>query len=96
MQKREQGKQGGGASGGSAPPAAKRGRPFGSTAAAAAAAAASDAVAPSTLLGPSLQVHSTFAGLRVVCFEPLSGEKLQRLVKVCVKGSDATSASASE
>jgi hypothetical protein len=59
MQKREQSKQGGvtGA------PAAKRGRPVGSTAAAAAAAAAAaqDAVAPSTLLGPSLQVHSAFA-----------------------------------
>ncbi|KAA8527685.1 hypothetical protein F0562_035446 [Nyssa sinensis] len=61
MQKREQGKQGG-ASGGSAPPAAKRGRPFGSGSSnAAAAAAAADTTAPSTLLGPSLQVHSSFA-----------------------------------
>ncbi|KAL6970495.1 hypothetical protein U1Q18_048766 [Sarracenia purpurea var. burkii] len=58
MQKREQGKQGG-ASGGVAPPPAKRGRPFGSVSSNAAASA--DAVAPSTLLGPSLQVHSSFA-----------------------------------
>ncbi|KAL0423449.1 UNVERIFIED_CONTAM: Armadillo repeat-containing protein LFR, partial [Sesamum radiatum] len=63
MQKREQSKLGG-AAGGSAPPAAKRGRPIGSgsnsaaaaAAATAAAAAAGDSVAPSTLLGPSLQV----------------------------------------
>ncbi|GFZ08790.1 Armadillo repeat-containing protein [Actinidia chinensis var. chinensis] len=61
MQKREQGKQGG-ASSGSATPAPKRGRPFGSTSSNAAAASFSaDAVAPSTLLGPSLQVHSSFA-----------------------------------
>ncbi|XP_021897150.1 LOW QUALITY PROTEIN: armadillo repeat-containing protein LFR [Carica papaya] len=63
MQKREPGKSGGSA-GGPAAPAAKRGRPFGSTsgsAAAAAAAAAADATAPSALLGPSLQVHSSFA-----------------------------------
>ncbi|KAL6503479.1 hypothetical protein OROGR_025402 [Orobanche gracilis] len=68
MQKREQSKLGG-ASGGSAPPAAKRGRPVGSgtnSAAAAAAAAAmsaasGDSASPSTLLGPSLQVHTAFA-----------------------------------
>ncbi|XP_023767925.1 armadillo repeat-containing protein LFR [Lactuca sativa] len=60
MQKRELGKQGGG-SGGSGTPAAKRGRPFGSTNSNLAAAAAADAAAPSTLLGPSLQVHSSFA-----------------------------------
>ncbi|PON40177.1 Coatomer beta subunit [Parasponia andersonii] len=63
MQKREQGKSGGVAGGAAAPPA-KRGRPFGSTsnsAAAAAAAAAADIAAPSTLLGPSLHVHSSFA-----------------------------------
>ncbi|KAK2986077.1 hypothetical protein RJ640_011518 [Escallonia rubra] len=62
MQKREQGKQGG-ASGGAAPPAAKRGRPFGSvnSNSAGAAAASSDSAAPSTLLGPSLQVHAVFA-----------------------------------
>ncbi|KAK6929884.1 hypothetical protein RJ641_003978 [Dillenia turbinata] len=65
MQKRERelGKQGGG-SGGGTTPAAKRGRPFGSgtnNAIAAAAAAAADTAAPSTLLGPSLQVHTTFA-----------------------------------
>ncbi|KAK6161463.1 hypothetical protein DH2020_004844 [Rehmannia glutinosa] len=66
MQKREQNKQGG-ASGGSATPSAKRGRPFGSgsnsasASAAAVAAASGDTVAPSTLLGPSLQVHSAFA-----------------------------------
>ncbi|XP_059632434.1 armadillo repeat-containing protein LFR [Cornus florida] len=59
MQKREQGKQGGGP-GGSNTPAAKRGRPFGSSTNAAAAAAA-DTAAPLTLLGPSLQVHSSFA-----------------------------------
>nr|GMD70009.1 armadillo repeat-containing protein LFR-like [Ipomoea batatas] len=60
MQKRDIGKHGGG----SAPPAAKRGRPFGSGsghASTAAASAASDSVAPTTLLGPSLQVHSAFA-----------------------------------
>ncbi|XP_051127893.1 armadillo repeat-containing protein LFR isoform X2 [Andrographis paniculata] len=64
MQRRDQVRQGG-AAGGSATPAAKRGRPFGSTisasAAAAASAAAGDSAAPSTLLGPSLQVHSAFA-----------------------------------
>ncbi|XP_010326699.2 armadillo repeat-containing protein LFR [Solanum lycopersicum] len=66
MQKREQSKLSG-SSGGSVGPPAKRGRPFGSgnsnaaSAAAAAAAAAADSAAPSTLLGPSLQVHSAFA-----------------------------------
>ncbi|XP_052206350.1 armadillo repeat-containing protein LFR [Diospyros lotus] len=63
MQKRELGKQSG-ASGGSATPAAKRGRPFGSgtsNASASAASAAADSAAPSTFLGPSLQVHSSFA-----------------------------------
>ncbi|KZV57045.1 armadillo repeat-containing protein LFR [Dorcoceras hygrometricum] len=63
MQKRDQSKLGG-ASGGSAAPAAKRGRPFGSgtnSAAAVAAAVGIDSAAPSTLLGPSLQVHSAFA-----------------------------------
>ncbi|KAL1367409.1 hypothetical protein HN51_021474 [Arachis hypogaea] len=65
MQKREQGKSGGSSGGGSAPPA-KRGRPFGSgsnsaAAAAIAAAAGDSAAAPSTLLGPSLHVHSSFA-----------------------------------
>ncbi|KAI7748644.1 hypothetical protein M8C21_012444, partial [Ambrosia artemisiifolia] len=59
MQKREL-KQGGG-SGGSGTPAAKRGRPVGSTASNMAAAALADAAAPSTLLGPSLQIHSSFA-----------------------------------
>lgn len=64
MQKREQSKLSG-SSGGSVGPPAKRGRPFGSgnsNAASAAAAAAADSAAPSTLLGPSLQVHSAFAG----------------------------------
>lgn len=69
MQKRDLSKLGG-AVGGSAPPAAKRGRPIGSgsnsaalsAAATAAAAASGDSIAPSTLLGPSLQVHSAFAG----------------------------------
>ncbi|KAE9622014.1 hypothetical protein Lal_00032972 [Lupinus albus] len=61
MQKREQGKSAGAAVGGSAP-SAKRGRPFGSNSSAAAAAAASaDSAAPSTLLGPSLHVHNSFA-----------------------------------
>lgn len=63
MQKREQGKSAG-AAGGATAPAPKRGRPFGSSnsSAAAAAAAAADTVAPSNLLGPSLHVHSSFAG----------------------------------
>ncbi|KAL3626349.1 hypothetical protein CASFOL_029898 [Castilleja foliolosa] len=67
MQKREQPKPGG-ASGVSVTPSGKRGRPFGSginnssiSAAAASAAASGDSAAPSTLLGPSLQVHSAFA-----------------------------------
>ncbi|KAK4258044.1 hypothetical protein QN277_007554 [Acacia crassicarpa] len=63
MQKRDQSKSGGAGGSSSAPPA-KRGRPFGSSstnAAAAAAAAAADAAAPSTMLGPSLHVHSSFA-----------------------------------
>ncbi|CAL0328085.1 unnamed protein product [Lupinus luteus] len=61
MQKREQGKSGGSGGGGPAP-SAKRGRPFGSNSSAAAAAAASaDSAAPSTLLGPSLHVHNSFA-----------------------------------
>ncbi|RWW77982.1 hypothetical protein BHE74_00013815 [Ensete ventricosum] len=61
MQKREAGK-----SGGSFTTPAKRGRPFGSTAAAAAAAATSaaagDASSPASLLGPSLQITTSFAG----------------------------------
>lgn len=62
MQKREQAKSGGMA-GGAAAPAAKRGRPFGSTSGSSSAAGASaDIAAPTTLLGPSLQVHSSFAG----------------------------------
>nr|KYP76708.1 hypothetical protein KK1_020960 [Cajanus cajan] len=61
MQKREQGKSGGAAGGGAAPPA-KRGRPFGSgNNSASAAASAADSAAPSTLLGPSLHVHNSFA-----------------------------------
>ncbi|XP_028784174.1 armadillo repeat-containing protein LFR [Neltuma alba] len=63
MQKRDQSKSGGAGGSSSAPPA-KRGRPFGSSstsAAAAAAAAAADSAAPSTMLGPSLHVHSSFA-----------------------------------
>ncbi|GAB2294583.1 hypothetical protein Dimus_028786 [Dionaea muscipula] len=63
MQKREQGKQGGAAAGAGAP-APKRGRPLGSggnSSAAATAAASADAAAPSSLLGPTLQVHSAFA-----------------------------------
>lgn len=63
MQRREQGKQGG-AAGGASTPAPKRGRPIGSgtnSAAVAAAAAAADSAAPSALLGPTFQVHSTFA-----------------------------------
>ncbi|RAL54584.1 unnamed protein product [Cuscuta campestris] len=63
MQKRDNGKQGGGPGGGSAPPASRRGRPFGSVAnnPSTSGEAAADAVAPPTLLGPSLQVHSAFA-----------------------------------
>lgn len=61
MQKREQGKSGGAAGGNAAPPP-KRGRPFGSTAASVASASAADSVAPSTHLGPSLQIHNSFSG----------------------------------
>ncbi|KAI4373921.1 hypothetical protein MLD38_011979 [Melastoma candidum] len=69
MQKREQGKSGGGSS----QPPAKRGRPFGSgsgggggggggnSSLAVAAGGVDAAAAPSLLLGPSLQVHSSFA-----------------------------------
>lgn len=61
MQKREQGKSGG-AAGGAATPAAKRGRPFGSTSGSSGGSgSANDSAAPTTLLGPSLQVHSSFA-----------------------------------
>lgn len=61
MQKREQGKQGG-AAGGAGTPAAKRGRPFGTGHSnTAASVAAAEAAAPSSLLGPSLQVHASFA-----------------------------------
>ncbi|KAJ8764594.1 hypothetical protein K2173_006466 [Erythroxylum novogranatense] len=61
MQKRDLNKSGG-LSAGATAPSAKRGRPFGSTAANAAAAASSaDSAAPSNLLGPSLQVHTSFA-----------------------------------
>ncbi|XP_050888505.1 armadillo repeat-containing protein LFR [Lathyrus oleraceus] len=61
MQKRDQSKAGGATGGGSSTPA-KRGRPFGSgNNSAAAAAAAAESAAPSTLLGPSLHVHSAFA-----------------------------------
>ena len=61
MQKRQQGKLGGGAGGATAPPA-KRGQPFGSTSNNVAASVAADTIVPSTLLGPSLHVHSSFAG----------------------------------
>lgn len=62
MQKREQSKSGG-AVGGAATPAAKRGRPFGSTSGSSGGAGSgADSAAPTTLLGPSLQVHSSFAG----------------------------------
>ncbi|KAJ6430145.1 hypothetical protein OIU84_021537 [Salix udensis] len=60
MQKRDLNKSGG-SGGGSAAPAPKRGRPFGSTSGSAAASFAADSAAPSTLLGPSLQVHTSFA-----------------------------------
>ncbi|KAJ4722566.1 Armadillo repeat-containing protein LFR [Melia azedarach] len=60
MQKRDQSKSGG-AAGGAATPAAKRGRPFGSTTGSSGGAGAgADSIAPTTLLGPSLQVHSSF------------------------------------
>ncbi|KAJ6321673.1 hypothetical protein OIU77_011696 [Salix suchowensis] len=60
MQKRDLNKSGG-SGGGSAAPAPKRGRPFGSTSGSAAASFAADSAAPPTLLGPSLQVHTSFA-----------------------------------
>lgn len=75
MQKREQAKLSG-STGGSAAPPAKRGRPLGSvnSNAAAAAAAAADSAAPSTLLGPSLQVHSAFAGQFQISLNTLTHE----------------------
>ncbi|XP_058105439.1 armadillo repeat-containing protein LFR [Magnolia sinica] len=62
MQKRDQSKMAG-AAGSAGSAASRRGRPFGGNAAAAAAAGAAsgDSAAPPTLLGPSLQVHSSFA-----------------------------------
>ncbi|KAL6007295.1 hypothetical protein ACLOJK_032792 [Asimina triloba] len=61
MQKRDQGKVAG-ASGGGATPASKRHRPFGANVPGASVGVATgDAAAPPTLLGPSLQVHSSFA-----------------------------------
>ncbi|GMN46815.1 hypothetical protein TIFTF001_015985 [Ficus carica] len=77
MQKRELGKSGGAAGGATAPPA-KRGRPFGSTSS---NAAATDTAAPSTLLGPSLQVHSSFAGQFIQTLPPLplNSEKIPHL-----------------
>ncbi|OAY55660.1 armadillo repeat-containing protein LFR [Manihot esculenta] len=60
MQKRDQSKAGGSA-GGATAPAAKRGRPFGSTSSnIASSSSGGDTVAPSNLLGPSLQVHTSF------------------------------------
>ncbi|OAY28026.1 armadillo repeat-containing protein LFR [Manihot esculenta] len=60
MQKRDQNKSAGSA-GGATGPAAKRGRPFGSTSSNIASSSfGGDIVAPSNLLGPSLQVHSSF------------------------------------
>ncbi|KAA0049316.1 hypothetical protein IC582_012647 [Cucumis melo] len=66
MQKRDQNKLGGNVSGGASAPPAKRGRPFGSVnsnaaAVAAAVAAGTETLAPSTLLGPSLHIHTSFA-----------------------------------
>ena len=62
MQKREQGKSSGGL-GGATAPLTKRGRPFGSTSNnTAASASAADIAIPSTLLDPSLHVHSSFTG----------------------------------
>ncbi|XP_034677752.1 armadillo repeat-containing protein LFR-like [Vitis riparia] len=60
MQKRDQSKLGSTA-GGAITPAAKRGYPFGSGGSNSAATAVADAAAPSTLLGPSLHVHGSFA-----------------------------------
>ncbi|KDP40261.1 hypothetical protein JCGZ_02259 [Jatropha curcas] len=60
MQKRDQNKSSGSA-GGATAPAAKRGRPFGSTSNnTSSSGSGGDAVAPSNLLGPSLQVHTSF------------------------------------
>ncbi|XP_038719089.1 armadillo repeat-containing protein LFR-like isoform X2 [Tripterygium wilfordii] len=59
MQKRELGKSVG-ATGATTATPAKRGRPFGSTNSVSAASAV-DSAAPSSLLGPSLQVHTSFA-----------------------------------
>uniref|UniRef100_A0A7N0UE11 SWI/SNF-like complex subunit BAF250 C-terminal domain-containing protein n=2 Tax=Kalanchoe fedtschenkoi TaxID=63787 RepID=A0A7N0UE11_KALFE len=59
MQKRDQSKIGGSAIGVAAP-APKRGRPFGSTSSNN-ALVSNELTAPSALLGPSLQVHSSFA-----------------------------------
>lgn len=62
MQKRDQNKSAGSA-GGATGLAAKRGRPFGSTSSNTASSSfGGDIVAPSNLLGPSLQVHSSFLG----------------------------------
>ncbi|XP_034694075.1 armadillo repeat-containing protein LFR-like [Vitis riparia] len=58
--KRDQNKLGGTA-GGAITSAAKRGCPFGSGGSNSAAAAIADAATPSTLLGPSLHVHGSFA-----------------------------------
>ncbi|XP_074269673.1 armadillo repeat-containing protein LFR [Silene latifolia] len=63
MQKREHAKQSGAGGGATAPPV-KRGRPLGSltnSSAVSAIAAAADSAAPSSLLGPTFQVHSSFA-----------------------------------
>ncbi|KAF5186219.1 Armadillo repeat-containing protein lfr [Thalictrum thalictroides] len=58
MQKREQSKvSGGGVSGGAASPASKRGRPSTNTA----DSNSSDPIAPNSLLGPTLQIPSSFA-----------------------------------
>ncbi|XP_048235107.1 armadillo repeat-containing protein LFR isoform X1 [Ricinus communis] len=60
MQKREQNKSGGSA-GGATAPSAKRGRPFGSTSSnITSSGSGGDTVAPLNLLGPSLQVHTSF------------------------------------
>lgn len=61
MQKREVGKGGGGSAGGSS--SGKRGRPFGGGGSnnSFSSSFAPDSIAPSALLGPSLQVHSAFA-----------------------------------
>ncbi|XP_031477552.1 armadillo repeat-containing protein LFR [Nymphaea colorata] len=63
MQKKEQSKgSAGAAGGGTTASGAKRGRPFGSTTGSSSLLAAhGDSAAPSTLLGPSLHVQSSFA-----------------------------------